>query len=1035
MDPVATFSGLASGIDFRTLVDQIIQLESRPIRSMEQRISEAEARATAWGQFRSRVEALQAQVKELADGSAFDQFITSVTTVGGTANPLSASASEQALPGSYQVRVLQLAAAEKLGSDVFSSRTAALGLSGEILVNGTAVTISASDSLDDVVAALNRVNTGADATGVTATILQTAAGSYRILLTSDAAGSEGIDLADVTGGVLRGLGFLDSTAEVRRPTSNGAESRGFLSSSTAVATLLGLTTPPSAGAVTIGTFQVTLDLATMSLDDIASAINTAAAGAGSAVTASVVQDTSTGGDGRFRLRISGTTSFTDANGILETLGVLEGGRAAVSQRVEAGNAFTAGDAVTPATAATLLTDLWVNGAAAGVQVGDTLTLDGTRGDGSTFSRTYTVASGDTLQTLLDALNDTAAGFKAGTRTATASIDAAGRLVVTDDQAGESRLALSIVAHNEGGGTLDFGTFSVAQAGRDREIVPGADAQVEVDGNFVTRKTNTLTDVIPGLTLRLLETSTSASTVEVSRNTGAVTTAVKDFVDAYNQIVDFVADQFSGAGAEEGVENRPLSGDGVLRHMASLLREAMQTQISAAVGGAYLRLADVGIEVDRDGRFQFTQSVLEDALRSDPAAVRRLFGAYGSGDSSLLEYVSSTSDTVAGTYAVQITQPAVAASVTGSGFGGTYVDDATPDTLTVQDLGSGATYSVSLSNGMTLAQIVDALNSEFATAKRHRVQATETFYQDAVGTAATDATLLSDLRRSDGTSYGVADGDTITISGTRADGTSFFREFTVTDVTTQTLGDLRAEIAAAVGSGEIVSVQGGQLTVEAQEDGSSALTLSVTSDNAGGGSLTFGTFQILTAGRSAARITASDSGGQLKLQHQEYGSGEGFQVSYTAGGTDGTASLGLAAGTYAGMDVAGTIGGQAATGTGRILVGAADTDVDGLMIRYEGADTGVVGNVTFSRGAASAISVMAEQLLGTGAGSIEAITEEIQPAIDRLNDRITLMEDRLERRREDLIRRFSALEEALALAQAQAQWLTTQFASIAPVQTP
>jgi flagellar hook-associated protein 2 len=383
----------------------------------------------------------------------------------------------------------------------------------------------------------------------------------------------------------------------------------------------------------------------------------------------------------------------------------------------------------------------------------------------------------------------------------------------------------------------------------------------------------------------------------------------------------------------------------------------------------------------------------------------------------------------GNYDVLITQSASKGTHTGTGFGGTYVDDGTADTLTVEDLDAGSEYSVSLTDGMTLSQIVSALNSEFATETTHEVQAAEGMYQDALGTVATAATTLDSLFDSRGTSFGIADGDVISISGTRRSGESFYRDFTVTDVTSQTLGDLRSAIEAEVGSDEIVSFQDGFLNLAAQETGRSLLTLSVSSDNAGGGTFTMGTFDAVTEGRGTANITASDSGGELKLDHGDYGSAAGFEISYSAGGADGSASLGLAAGTYAGTDVQGTIGGLATKGVGQILTGEEDTSIEGLMIRYEGTDTGAVGSVTFSRGVASMVEVATDLLLGTGIGSIDSVVEGIDPLIDRLNQRIDTIEGRLERRREALIRKFTALEEAMARAQSQAQWLSSHLQSL------
>lgn len=1032
MDPIASFSGLASGIDWRTLVDQIIQVESRPVSLYQDQIRTAENEQSAWETFRSRVESLESAAAGLADGSAFASFHASLSGIGvSTDPPLSVTASSDASPGSHEVQVLQVATREKVGSDIFSSRTAALGIAGEFLVNGAAVQVESTDSVDDVVAAFNRANTGTGATGVTASVLTTGTDEYHIVLTSDDAGAEGVDLADGSAGALRSLGFLDSTTEVKNRTSDGAESDTFVSSSSAVATLLGLTSAPASGAVTLQAgaateFDVTIDLSTMSLSDIADEVNTAASAAGSSVTAAVVTETADDGTTTFRLDVDGTTSFGDANGILETLGIVEGGRGRVTEMIGSGSAFTDGDGTTTATTSTALTDLWLDGASAGVAEGDTLSMSGTRGDGSTFTKTYTVGAGDTLQTLVDALNSATDGYGSGDRTATAAVGADGSITVTDDTGGDSRLALSITANNEGGGTLDFGEFSVTQAGRDREIVAGVDAELEVDGTFLTRSSNSVTDVIPGVTLDLLSTSDSKVTVDVTRDLEAAASAIETFVDDYNALTKWVDDQFSGAGAEDGKTNKALSGSSTLRQMRSNLRSAMHTQLAAAVGGDTTRLAEIGIEIDRDGLFQIDSATLDAALETDIQGVVRLFGDFGTGSVNALDFVEAGSATTPGTYDVEITQAAARASVTGSGFGGTYVDDGTADTLTIQDLGTGSTYSVSLSDGMTLSSIVESLNSEFNSPEVHQVQASEAMYADGVGTAATDSTLLQDLYKSDGTSFGVADGDVITLSGTRADGSSFLEEFTVTDVTTQTLGDLRSAVESAVGSSETVTWEGGLLTVTAQDTGRSSLSLSMSSDNAGGGSLTFGTVSTVTEGRGTVDITASDGGGELALAHGDYGAAAGFQVSYTAGGTDGSASLGLSAGAYAGTDVTGTIGGYAATGSGRLLVGDEDTAVEGLMIRYEGADTGSVGSMTFSRGVASQVEVTADLLLGTASGSIDEVKEGMDPRVDRLNDRIESLEGRLERRREALIKKFSAMEEALALAQQQSQWLAAQF---------
>ena len=1026
-DPIASFSGIVSGINFRDLVDQIIQVESRPASLLQNQISEITRKTTAWGDFDSRVETLNSRAEDLSDGTAFNSFKTAVSGFSATeGSPITVSASTDADAGSFSVQVLQLAQREKLGGNVVDSRTEALGFSGEFVVNGSVISVASTDALNDLASKVNLANTGSSASGVSAAVVSHPNGGYRLVMTAAATGSEGIQLRDGADGVLVSLGLADGTTDIKTATSDGAKSDGLASSSATVASQLDLGSPPASSAVTIGGFSVTIDLANEGLDDIASAINTAAGLASSSVTAQVISE-EVDGETVKRLDISGTTAFTDANGILETLGILEGGRTAIAQTVE-GTAFTDGDGVTPATGSTLLVDLW-NGTSEGVADGDTLKLKGTRGDGTTFTKTFAITGTTTYQDLVDALNSSSDGFDVGSRTATASIDATGKLVVTDDTSGDSRLALSIVANNEGGGTLDFGDMTTATLGRDIQIAEGRDAQVEIDGTFITRSKNVISDVVEGVTITLNDTSDSAVNVEVDRNVDATVAAIDKFVKAFNAVSEYVQSQFDGAGAEGDRLRRPLSGDSLVRQMRTTLREAMETRMTLGVTGELVRLADVGIEIDSKGLYEIDTEALKDALASDPKAVERLFSNHGIGSTSSLEYLGAGDDTTAGTYDVVITQAAAQGTQTGSGFGGTYVDDGTDDTITITDAGTNSVYNVNLSNGMTLADVVDALNTEFQTAEARTLEAADGVYSDAIGTAATDSTLLQDLYDVGGTNMGIADDDVFTISGSRDDGTSYLQTFTVTDITTQTLGDLRAVIAEQIGGDVVVDFQNGKLTATAREEGRSLFSLAVTSNNTGGGTMSFGSIDPTVIGRNVARLTASDDGGELKIAHTDYGAAEGFDVAYTAGGTDGSASLGLAAGSYRGVDVTGTIGGLAATGAGRILTGGDDTAVAGMLIRYGGTSTGAIGSMTFSRGIASVVQLAADAISDNTTGSIKSIIDGMDTRTTGLNNRIDEIQARLDRRRENLIRQFSSLEAALARAQSQSSWIQAQLGAL------
>lgn len=1012
LSSIASFSGLASGIQWRDLIDQMMALEAAPIDRLQERIDGARLRTAAWSDFTTRV----ANLRDASKNAAANALRANKVALSGS-GIASAAVTPDASAGTHTVRVLSLATAESLGGDVVASRTDALGVAGELRVNGQRVEILATDSLNDVARRFNEANAGG-ALGVTASVLTTAAG-HRLILNSTSTGEAGIDLADGAGGVLRSLGLLTDDVSIKHITTSGARSDVFADATSTVSDLLGLTTPPAAGNVDLGGVAVTLDLATMSLADVAAAINTASTLAGRGITATVVED----GEGR-RLDIRGTTSFTDANRVLESLGVVEGGRGAVAHQIGSGVLGAAG--ATPASAGTLLSDLWSGGAAAAVQAGDTLTLRGTRGDGTTFDLTYTVAGGDTVQTVLDRLNSAVDAFGAGARPAVASVSADGRITVTDGTGGDSRLGLTIIAHNENGGTLDFGEFAATTVGRARQIRAGADAAVEIDGSFLSSAGNTITSAVPGLTLRLGAADPNAlSTVTVARDVDAGVAAIQKVVDAYNSLAEFVDGQL--APPADGASPKPLHSDSVLRSMRSTLRTSLNAILDGGTTGGPARLADIGIEIDRAGRYTVDAEKLRSSVENSGEAVARLMGVFGSTTGAGLSYVASTDASRDGQYAVQITQAAAAAAITGAGFGGVYSDDIEPDWLTIRDTATNRAYSIALIDGMTTAQIVNAINSELAKPQTHRIETGSALSADAGGTPADDATALADVHIG-GAATGITAGDTLTISGSRTDGSAFLASLVVP--VGGTLADLRTAAQQAVGADVALSWQAGRLVAETEAAGSSTFTLSITSDNAGGGTLDFGGFTVTQQGRGTSNITASDDGGQLRLAHADYGSAAGFEVSFAAGGSDATASLGLAAGTFAGADLAGTIGGFAATGTGRILAGSAGSAVEGITLRYDGAATGDIGALTFSRGIGSRVTLAADALLGSGGGSIQSVIERIDGSIARWDNRILTLEGRLEMRREQLIRRFTALEAVMAQAQSQSAWLDSQVRQFA-----
>jgi flagellar hook-associated protein 2 len=160
--------------------------------------------------------------------------------------------------------------------------------------------------------------------------------------------------------------------------------------------------------------------------------------------------------------------------------------------------------------------------------------------------------------------------------------------------------------------------------------PPSRAHVKIDGLDVYSDTNTITDAVPHLTLNLTQAQAESST-PVSVTVGADTSGVKDkiqaFVDAYNEVMTFIADGYSNAAVTED-EDTP--GGLVLRGDSALnsAKRQMQSLLSASVatGGDYQSLADLGISTNRNGTVSLNSTKVDAALAADfDSVVKMLVG--------------------------------------------------------------------------------------------------------------------------------------------------------------------------------------------------------------------------------------------------------------------------------------------------------------------------------------------------------------------------------------------------------------------------
>ncbi len=596
-------SGLSSGIQWGDIVDTTVKaLEARSVTPISNTIAKRTAQKAAWTSFRTLVDTLNTSARALRS-SGFGGFQATVPPSAITSRTLlTASPTENAVAGRYRVEVLQLAESAKIAGNAVANTGTALGQAGEFTINGKTIVIAATDTLRNVQAKINAANTGTDATGVKASIVSEGGTAGRLVLTSSSAGSNGISIADGTGAMARELGFIDSRT---KPISSVVQ---------AAAAAMGMTVIPSPASIRVGTVLVTADLAIDSLAQIAAKIN-AAGGSAS------VEPEAFGDETRYRLLVEGPVTADDADGqaIIDALGFAAGSPGRVRQTVQS-PVYTDSVGAT-ATATTALAGVQVDGVSAGLAVGDAINIRGVRGDGTAVTIGLIVQTGDTMQSLLDRLNNSTSGFGSGTRTASAALGADGRIRLTDDTGGASRLSFSMTVSRADGSAGRLGSGTVSVVGRSRELQEGRDAVIRVDGREVTRASNTITDAISGVTLSLTSAEPGSSIdVSIDRDVKGSTAAVQKLVDTFNEIRTFFDLQREPDSA--------LYANSSLRGVVDSFNVALRTKV--ATNESYTSLAVTGLALDRTGKLAFDKTKFEKALNEKPNEIEALFGFTGAG---------------------------------------------------------------------------------------------------------------------------------------------------------------------------------------------------------------------------------------------------------------------------------------------------------------------------------------------------------------------------------------------------------------------
>ncbi len=319
--------------------------------------------------------------------------------------------------------------------------------------------------------------------------------------------------------------------------------------------------------------------------------------------------------------------------------------------------------------------------------------------------TITAGTGDPVILTINSTNSTLSGVRDAINNSGAAVTAT---IINDGSSTPYRL---MIAANDTGTAGSFtvnASLSGGQAPEFQQTQAASDAQFAVNGISIIKSSNTVSDVINGVTFTLKDTASAPVTLRAVRDTDATVEALNEFVTAYNAVNSFINGQFT-YNAESG-QSGILAGDSTLRRVQGMLQRPLTQSVKNQYTGIAVA-SQVGLEFNRDGSLTLNETEFREAFENNAAAVAALFLGNGTPAGSAtttdsrVSYAGKTSATQAGTYAIQVSALAQKASATANqSITGLLYDE----TLTVTD-GVG-TAVVALLQNDSLSTVLSKINS-------------------------------------------------------------------------------------------------------------------------------------------------------------------------------------------------------------------------------------------------------------------------------------------------------------------------------------
>jgi flagellar hook-associated protein 2 len=536
-----------------------------------------------------------------------------------------------------------------------------------------------------------------------------------------------------------------------------------------------------------------------------------------------------------------------------------------------------------------------------------------------------------------------------------------------------------------------------------QTVAAQNASLSVNGLAVSSATNTVSDAVAGVTLKLNKTGSTA--VQVSNNTTAVASAVQNMVKSFNDmsatLKSFTA--YDSTSKTAGI----LQGDSTMQSIQSKLRNTLASALPGLGSNSLTDLTTIGIQFQKDGTLTVDGTKLTDALANHFNDFAALFTAAGTPTDSLVSYAGSTSKSTPGNYAVTVTALATQGSAAGTNRATTLTGSSGPnlnigagnDHLQVDIDGLGPV-SVALTDGAytdeasLAAQLQTDINAAYTAAGK----------AGQVSVSVNNG-KLSITSASTGAARSVVIGNDPAVPGdTGATGLLGTPGKTTT-------------ITAGVNDELTVAISGTTATVKLAAGDYTGATLATQLQAAINNNATFKD--------KGFAVSVNQGNDTLTVSSTRYGSGSAVNV--TGGSAFANLFSGVATAT-AGQDVAGTINGVAATGSGQFLTGATGNAAEGVQVQIVGGSIGARGTLNFSQGYAYRLNQTLTSLLETS-GPIQADTDSANSSIDDLKKQADALNVRLTALEQHYRAQFTALDVMIGKLQQTSSYLTQELASL------